>query len=325
MISLTNDQLNIHFPEVHPLANCSISFQRTLRIPDDGKEYPLPPGLGNFPMHHIEDHRSRLPDTWAEHGGVFLPMYQSEALWIDFNCSYPMAIQIAAGKINAVTGKEWEEQLMFSPQNYLVASEQPWLDGFCVEEGTIRQFVAAPLGEGVTVEEQLTGEDQWGGLQIQAWPLKRATWERMQKSSHVEDMACVRSDVVFSMMPSLGLGMGGRMKQDIYDDTYEPSDWDQDYSSRCFVHLLNSTQYAAVTGKLPPHKPFTSQEYTSAGFPWFDYYKEAKALPGSKLLRGLKSIMEFHNKEETENIVVAPTQVTQLRKGSRVTTGNEFG
>jgi len=25
-----------------------VSFQRTLRIPDDGQQYPLPPGLGEF-------------------------------------------------------------------------------------------------------------------------------------------------------------------------------------------------------------------------------------------------------------------------------------
>jgi len=28
----------------------AVSFQRTLRIPDDGGVYPLPPGLGRFPL-----------------------------------------------------------------------------------------------------------------------------------------------------------------------------------------------------------------------------------------------------------------------------------
>jgi hypothetical protein len=27
----------------------TIGFQRALRLPDDGKDYPLPPGLGSFP------------------------------------------------------------------------------------------------------------------------------------------------------------------------------------------------------------------------------------------------------------------------------------
>lgn len=62
----------------------ALRFQRTLRIPDDGKTYPLPPGLGPFPICRIEDYRERLPSTWAEHGGVFIPMYQREALWISF-------------------------------------------------------------------------------------------------------------------------------------------------------------------------------------------------------------------------------------------------
>ena len=28
----------------------AISFERTLRIPNDGRKYPLPPGLGLFPI-----------------------------------------------------------------------------------------------------------------------------------------------------------------------------------------------------------------------------------------------------------------------------------
>ena len=48
MIALENDRLVFRFPEVHEEAGCSIEFQRTLRIPDDGTDYPLPPGLGNF-------------------------------------------------------------------------------------------------------------------------------------------------------------------------------------------------------------------------------------------------------------------------------------
>ncbi|MYB97986.1 MAG: hypothetical protein F4123_09440 [Gemmatimonadetes bacterium] len=51
------------------------------------------------------------------------------------------------------------------PQNYLVVPDQPWLDGYCVERGIIRQFVAMPLGEGYTAEERLTGAAKHGGLQ----------------------------------------------------------------------------------------------------------------------------------------------------------------
>jgi hypothetical protein len=31
----------------------AVAFQRTLRIPDDGHGYPLPPGLGRFPIFKV--------------------------------------------------------------------------------------------------------------------------------------------------------------------------------------------------------------------------------------------------------------------------------
>lgn len=58
--------------------SASISFQRTLRIPDDGKTYPLPPSFGYFPVHKIDDFMDKVPADWRAHGGVFIPMYQRE-------------------------------------------------------------------------------------------------------------------------------------------------------------------------------------------------------------------------------------------------------
>ena len=88
MIELLNDRLVFSFPEVHPEAKLSIDFQRTLRIPDDNKTYPLPPGLGSFPLKHVDDYSKNVPAAWNDHGGVMLPMYQAEALWIYFSGTY---------------------------------------------------------------------------------------------------------------------------------------------------------------------------------------------------------------------------------------------
>ncbi len=41
MIELKSNSLRFTFPEVHPEAEPSIDFRRTLRIPDDNS-YPLP-------------------------------------------------------------------------------------------------------------------------------------------------------------------------------------------------------------------------------------------------------------------------------------------
>ena len=125
MIELLNDKLTFRFPEVHQKAECHIDFQRTLRIPDDNREYPLPPGLGRFPVEHVDDFADKLPVPWRAHGGAFIPMYQSEALWINFSGDYPCAIKIAAGKINAVSGESWSNRLSDDPQDYAVIPEQP--------------------------------------------------------------------------------------------------------------------------------------------------------------------------------------------------------
>ena len=84
----------------------SITFQRTLRIPDDGRAYPLPPGFGRFPVCRVEDYAARVPDEWRRRGGVFLPMYQREALWLAFDAAWwkPNAVQVAVGVINVVSG-----------------------------------------------------------------------------------------------------------------------------------------------------------------------------------------------------------------------------
>ena len=174
------------------ITTLQIEFQRTLRIPDDGKIYPLPAGFGRFPLRHVDDYKDTVPAPWIERGGVLMPMYQSEALWINFSTDYPFAVKVAAGKINAVTGELWQTGLQADPQNYLVLPEQPWLDGFAVRKGVIRQFVAMPLGAGYSAEEQITGKADTGGIQLQVFPLRAEAYfrseiaERLPKS--LEDL-----------------------------------------------------------------------------------------------------------------------------------------
>lgn len=320
MLELNRDKLVFSFPEVHKDAFCRVSFQRTLRIPDDNREYGLPPGLGNFPMEHVEDHSARLPQGWAAHGGVLLPMYQAEALWISFDCprEYPFAVKIAAGKINAVTGEPWKNGISAEPQDYVVLPDQPWLDGFSVSKGQIRQFVAMPLGAGYTAEEQLTGAAEHGGLQIIAYPMKRAVYEEMRRKRMEElrpyAMKCCMS--VAAAPAEMGLAPGGLMRQEIYEDDYGIDAWDTTAPTRCFVHILNSSQWTAATGKPAPGKAPTASEYTAAGLPWFEYYADKPALQGSKTLAGLDSVAAKGVKKGEsplpENDPVNPKVITKI-------------
>jgi len=319
MIELKKEYLVFSFPDVHPDAKISINFQRTLRIPDDKNTYPLPPGLGSFPLKHIDDYP--VPQSWINHGGVMLPMYQSEALWINLNAnyvpsrqtSYPFAIKIATGKINALTGSSWKNSLNKQPQDYMVSTKQPWLDGYCVDKNIIRQFVAMPLGSGYSTEEQITGEAEYGGLQIIVYPMKREIFDKLFPEIKKEDI--IRRFLKFSTImncesPSfdMGLAPGGKMHQEIYEDPFDFNDWNQNVSSRCFVHIANSLIWKAITGDNPPTVSFTAKEYTDDD--------HAVSINGSSILNKLKTIIQKGNDKGDdplpENTEVNPENIKKI-------------
>ena len=310
MPTLEHNRLVFRFPQIEKEASFSIDFQRTLRIPDSDETYPLPPGLGSFPLRHVEDHKDKLPVQTTSRGGVILPMWQAEATWLNFSnqgpgwdLDFPVAIKVAAGKINAVTGEAWRTGLHRDPQDYMVSPEQPWLDGFAIEKGVIRQFVAMPLGDGYSVEEQVTGEAEWGGLQISVAPLKahvwkamRAEWEEEQKSRVLVHGFRDATDC-FAPSASMGLAAGGRMHQDIELDPFDLDDWDFAAADRVFVTLVHAKDWKKITGEAAPNEPPTAKEYSQAGLPWFEHYgKDQSALPGSVTLAGVKSVANLFKK-----------------------------
>jgi hypothetical protein len=321
MIELRDNQLVFRFPEVHDAATLAIDFQRTLRIPDDDREYPLPAGLGRFPVRHVDDFAERVPEPWLEHGGVMLPMYQSEALWINFRGGYPCAVKVAAGKINAVTGEPYRPGLHREPQDFAVIPEQPWLDGFCVSRGVIRQFVAMPLGAGYIAEEQITGAAEHGGLQIHVYPLKAEYYEDpLVSPSTLVGAPLARA--VFTKSFDMGLAPGGRMRQEIYQDRRSLDVWDLERGRRCFIHLANSLVWRALTNQDPPTTPFTARDYQRAHIPWFDYYAEGEtALEGAGVLAKLKSVMHLGKEKGEvplpENESIGPDHIVELRRGLR--------
>ncbi len=275
-----------------------ITFQRTLRIPDDGGTYPLPPGLGAFPIYRVWDYADRVPESWLERGGAFIPMYQREALWISFLQPdwRPAAVKIGIGGINAVSGKRWHERINRTRrhQDHIVCPDQPWLDGINAGDGFIRQFVAMPLGMGYTVEGQLTGEEKAGGIQLVAFEPKPGLFADRPPpvkyhSPFVECAipACCDSD-------SMGLGAGGKMRQEIYPDPYGADTWDLEWPGGVDVHIVNSTAFTEITGLPAPPTPVSARTYTDHGFPWFDLYDEGRGdLDPSDELAGVKTVKEI--------------------------------
>ena len=287
-------QVTLQDERLHVGDRFSMSFQRTLRIPDDGRQYPLPPGLGKFPIESVTQFADRVPQAWQGENAFLIPMYQSEALWLGFDGAAwkPNAVQISIGQINVITGEQWNGGLTAEPQNYIVTPQQPWLDGIKTGDGLIRQFVAMPLGLGYTIEAQVSGKEEFGGIQIIVYEPKPG---RFPDQAPPSPMMGRGSRPAMGMGSAMGLGAGGQMRQKIYPDSHGVDTWDVDNYGKVMVYIVNSEQYQRITGREPPPTPFSAKTYTEYGFPWFDLYDEEKGdLATSESLKQIKSIREFN-------------------------------
>jgi hypothetical protein len=327
MISIENDALKVTFPDIDESQSLHISFQRTLRIPNDGQIYPLPPGLGNFPLRHIEDYPLGDLESRKSRGGLIMPMFQSDALWINFSYNHaqrrnanskeminyhdlnvktcksddndafltdlPMAIKVGAGKINALTGKRWRSGLSYYPQNFLVTPDQPWIDGFNTGKNEVRQFTATPLGSGQSAEEQINFTSGVGGIQIEVYPMRKDFFQRLKKARKRSD-----DTLLFRKMPAaesmeMGLGLGGQVQQEIFKDEYGSEAWDLNRGQRCFIMILNAAQWLGITGERPPLARMTTEDYIKQGLPWFEYYDDDRSvIEGSEVFSKVQPVRE---------------------------------
>jgi hypothetical protein len=303
-----------------------ITFHRTLRLPEDGKTHALPPSLGTFPVKLVDDYKDKVPFAWREHGGVFIPLHQREAMWLGFS-GFTAAVKVATGKVNAVNGQPWQQELVAGVEDYMVApSPQCWLDGFNAGTGVIKQFVAMPMGMGYTVEHQVTGKEEFGGLQLLVMPahpgrirepksiLRSTGIGGSSVGSHQDDMLGAMTYSSHSMEPQgmlrgmsvncstaeiktggrllqaaeMGLAAGGTMTQKIYPDPHGLDVWDQAAAGRLYVHIVNAEMYAQITGEQPPAMPVSAQSYQG---PWYGLDDSgASNIAAPEVFQGLKTV-----------------------------------
>jgi hypothetical protein len=113
---------------------------------------------------------------------------EREALWISFHEEgewrrtskrIPFAIRIYTGGINAISGEPMRPNMatflkamngVRPKQDYLVFPDQRWIDGTTVSPGVVRQFVSTSYGSGFSIENQITGLETVGGIQIEIIP-----------------------------------------------------------------------------------------------------------------------------------------------------------
>lgn len=245
----------------------TVSFHRTLRVPDDGRVYPLPPTFGKFQLHPASSVSGTQTQQWRDEKALLLPMYQSEALWIAFESTSQQAIQIEVGGINAVSGEPSEAPLSLDPQNYLVAPPQLWLDGVNAGRNIVRQFTARPLGQGHTVGEALSGSTaDRESLVVRVFQ----PYHEVHSSTDDKNESTLLKET-----ESLGLSAEGTLQQQIFPDPRGLNFWDQSSASEARIYLVPVALWTSTTGRKAPPRVIDAQAYSKAGLPWFSYYDES--------------------------------------------------
>ena len=238
----------------------AVSFHRTLRLPDNGTVFPLPAGLGRFPLVEVE-------------GELALPIHRHEAMWVGMAAApwKPNALKVLAGGINAISGLADTGTAPAQAQDYLVCPPQPWLDGFNAGGGLIRQFQAAQIGAGAAIEA-LHGLREQGGLTLLAFEPKPGRFPdapppqrgpmRLDRPREPD-----RHEMAF--------GPGGLVRQKLYPDAHGAETWDGASAVRLELVLVEADWLAARTGRHYP-SPIDAASYAAAGLPWFELGDDAE-------------------------------------------------
>jgi hypothetical protein len=380
---------------LHIGRHARISFHRTLRIPEDGRDYPLPAGFGRLPIVRVEDYADRVPEKWLEQGGFIIPLYQREALFLEFAGVKwrPTIAKVSLGRIDAISGKEHDLKIRPHRQDYVVIPDQRWLDGINSGDGTVNQFVAMPLGQGYTIEAQITDEETHGGFQIAVFDprmnrfpdadpehaktalvaraarlraaaqveLVRTLPDRIQRviralqEMHYRDAAKslgISADQILEFVrvfdwlfqphgieglipdenlreemygvvaargpgnprmaaepckDEMGIAAGGRIKQQIHEDSYGAESWDEEVFRDVVIHIVNSESYQRITGLPAPPCPITADHYAHHKIPWYsDYDEKVRAVAPAGVFKRIFSIGQIDKKRGIANDAPSP-------------------
>lgn len=262
----------------------TIGFERTLRVPDDGRAYPVPPALDILPVYRVEDYSRTVPAAWRQRGGAFIPLFQREALWLTFSGRWwkPNAVTVAIDGVNAITGRPRGGALSNTPQDYLVIPDQPWLNGAKSSDGRIRQFTAPALDPAsATAAASIEGMPRTT-LQLAVFEAKSGRFpdEPSKPKYFLEDGSCRVAPPEWVNGAYFAAARDATPKP--LPDTHGVETWDSGNCGSVYVYLVNIAMFRRIAGAQPPPTPITAAHYAEYGLPWSNAYEEGDGAPGSR-------------------------------------------
>ena len=264
--------------ELGPL---TITFQRTLRIPDDGSTYPLPPWLGAFPLRRVADYADTRPGGVAARTAACSCRCTSAR-----RCGWGSAARGRSGRRAEGRGRQG---LRLVGPHVVRASARRQRGRHAGLHGRSRSAVARRDQRGQRLDPPVRRDAarhglhrrrarsparrRHGGIQLCVFdpqpgfavapppPLRFAAPAAsaacaLSAGALVPPPACaaprVKRPRVAAKGAAMGLAAGGRMRQRIYPDPHGLDAWDQD---RLHARLRCTRQQRAVAGRSPASTP----------------------------------------------------------------------
>lgn len=140
----------------------TITLHRIPRVKaTDKTKYKLP-SLGMIPIHRVDDYLDTVPSEWKKLGGIFVPLYQSEALQLcfEYHCkesdgSSPQpsrAVKVAYGSINAISGNAWKRDSKHPSDHLFVQPHgKASLEGVLNDNNDFHQFCSSQLSGDIDI------------------------------------------------------------------------------------------------------------------------------------------------------------------------------
>lgn len=255
-------ETEVNRDEVHFGASITVRFLRTLRVSDDGREYPSLPTFGGLEIYAVRDYADRVPAAWRVPPGVFVPLRQQEAMVISLagRSWKPNAVKVGIGKLNALTGTSWHEKLISKPQNYLVCPQQCLLSGFRDRARHFRQFATLldPKGRLFGADSAEGGTCE--GMQIMVFEPRPGLFRdypqasRARRSGDLPRRRAGQSEAV-------------AFRHELLPDPYGIQTWDPLNFGRVCVHIVSDAAFREITGQESPASPIHRNHYAKVGLP----------------------------------------------------------
>lgn len=238
------------------ISGLRVQFTRTFRVTDG---LPLTAHhFGSPSVYNVDPSRQALPADVLARGGVLIPTYPWEALYIHLDSDAPVALQISYQGRCALTGNSLSRRLRHRHRNYVVVPFHRHITGAAAANHSTLQFSVGCVTNDLQFRASHEVTHRITGLQLQVWNLNDTARQRWSNGSGSTHHA---TSVDTPLAPPRPQSISSR-------------DWSTAPLARVWIHLVDPVLWPAITGSLPPASPISSSDYFTHGLPWLPAFDE---------------------------------------------------